>query len=162
MHSFDEQLATAQKDEEWLDDYFSRWFEIEQVDIEWQRRGVDRFFTARSDGRRWSVEYKADHRTVETGNVFIETVSVDTKDILGWAYTSCAQKLVYYSPEMGRIMIAEMCAVKRELVRKWFKSRELPIPNRGRNGNGYNTKGIPIPVHEFERICEKVIDVGQE
>lgn len=139
--------------EEWEDeiDKFVRDFLLEEslpVSRQLQQIGIDRIWE-RWDGTRVSVEYKADIKAAQTGNVFIETISVDTAGKAGWAHTSLAQQLVIYIPGHRRVLIVQMLDMKARLV-DWteqFKTR--PAQN-----NGYQTHGLLIPIDVFARECQ--------
>lgn len=92
---FKEQLEIGEQGEGKLDDYFAKFYDIHVVPMSLQKLGVDRIFIARKDGSRFTVEYKTDFRSIETGNIFLE-FEVNKKP--GWVYTSVAQVLVYYAP----------------------------------------------------------------
>lgn len=147
-HNFDEKLAWGQYMENLLDDYFSTWFSIADVPMALQRLGVDRIFTKRSTGERFSVEYKADQRAHETGNVYIETVSVEKDEViekLGWAYTSIAQRLVYFIPGPNRLYILDMVDI-RDMLSKWGKTCKVATAVNV----GYVGKGLLVPITEIE------------
>lgn len=114
---------------------------------EQQRMGIDRIWVRR-DGRQQSVEYKADIAAARTGNLFIETVSVDAAERPGWAYTSLAQLLVQYVPGLAQVIISRMMTVKGQLP-GWLASYPLqPVPN-----DGYNTIGVLVPLEIFVSEC---------
>lgn len=117
---------------------------------EQQCMGIDRIW-ARRDGRQQSVEYKADIAAARTGNLFVETVSVDAAGRPGWAYTSLAQLLVQYVPGLARVIISRMMTVKERLP-GWLASYPLqPVPNEG-----YNTVGVLVPLEIFVSECASV------
>lgn len=153
MYEFDEQLDKGHGYETRLDKYFSKWYSVHPIEEQAvQRMGIDRRFTGPT-GAVYSVEYKTDERAGETGNVFIETVSVDTENKLGWAYTSCAQILAYYIPALQTIYLAYMTSVK-ESVRQWNDIYPIRrIPNRG-----YHTIGLLVPIPIFEGICFRTLE----
>lgn len=148
VHKFDESLAFGQYMENLLDDYFSTWFLIEEVSMELQYLGIDRIFTKHSTGERFSVEYKADRRAHDTGNVFIETVSVqkgNTIEKLGWALTSTAQRLVYFIPGPNRVYILDMVDI-RDMLSKWGDTCKVATAEN----EGYVGKGLLVPITEIE------------
>ena len=105
-------------------------------------------------GQRFRVEYKTDYKAAETGNAFVETVSVDTAGKAGWAYSSEADYLIYFIPGDGLIYIIALEVLRRELPR-WV--REYPL--RTAQNEGYATHGLLVPLDEFERSAEVVISV---
>ena len=73
-YGFQAQLKVGELGEETLDAFFAeKGYEIKNVTMKEQRRGIDRIFV--KDGKEVKVEYKTDALTARTGNVFIETVS---------------------------------------------------------------------------------------
>lgn len=159
IHTFDKSLKAAKLYESELDKHFVQSFNINPATLEQERLGIDRFFEHRASRVCYSVEYKTDHKTPETGNVFIETMSVDTAGKLGWAYTSLAQVLVYFVPEHEYAMRADMTAVKRMLP-EWQAYREAAAWNRSRSGDYYRTVGKLVPLEEFRRVCVDIHDVA--
>lgn len=148
-YSFSVQLEKGEGAEARLDRFFGRFYCISSVDAQAQRWGIDRIWWRRDMTIRCSVEYKTDWAAERTGNVFIETVSVDSQNKPGWVYTSVAQLLVYYLPQSGVAYIAPMLAV-REATKEWAQThQEMPVPN-----DGYNTKGLLIPLAEFAEKCQ--------
>ncbi len=148
VYDFVEQLELGEDYEKVLDGYYSNWFVIEPVSMNAQKSGIDRVWTNRTDSIRYSVEYKSDSTAATTGNVFIETVSVDVQDKKGWAKTSCAQLLVYYIPPLNTAYTIPMLSIK-SLLSDWIKKYKLQsIKNKG-----YFTKGLLVPVTEFAKYC---------
>jgi hypothetical protein len=139
--------------ESFLDTFFSTWYEIQKVDREQQRQGIDRIFARKDNGAIHRIEYKADTKASQTGNAFVETISVDTANKPGWAHSSQADFLIYYLPVD---MLIYVIAFKdlRKCLPAWqsFKSRK--IPNRG-----YYTVGLLVPLDEFEKIATEVISI---
>jgi len=147
-YDFDKQYQVGEEGEQVLDKFFRTRFYIKNASSTDQHNGTDRFFVSTSTGKRYSVEYKTDALAASTGNVFIETVSVDTSETRGWAYTSCAQVLIYYIPPEALAYMVPMMDIKR-LIRDWedrFTTKCVP-------NNGYNTMGIAVPRTVFEADC---------
>ena len=155
MYSMDEQLAIGEEGEKFLDIYFAMSYNIrESTELE-QREGIDRVFT--KDNIEHTVEYKTDYTAGKTGNAFIEMVSVDTRNIKGWALTSRADWLFYYVPYRHVIYI-----IAFPILRKWlgeWKSKykiSPKVPNER-----YNSEGLLVPLMEMERISESVIKLDR-
>lgn len=159
VHAFDKSFESNKHFEAELDKHFLPAYDIEPATREQERLGIDRFFEHRTTGVCYSVEYKTDHKTHETGNVFIETMSVDTAGRRGWAFTSTAQVLVYFIPGEEYAMRADMTEVKRGLP-EWSGYPEAQAMNRGRSGDYYRTLGLLVPVDVFGRVCEAIHDVS--
>lgn len=153
-YDFRTQLATGAAGEARLDDYFSRWFIIRAATPEEQRQGTDRIFIGRTDGRTYRVEYKTDHAASQTGNAFVETVSVDTSNKPGWAFSSMANFLLYYIPGPETVYVVDFAKLRRRLP-GWQRNYRLrKIPNWG-----YHTHGLLVPLDEFERVADKIISL---
>jgi len=152
-YSFDRQLAQGEQGETFLDGFFLPWFTIRRATREEQRQGIDRWFVdARK--RRQSIEYKTDSAAGRTGNAFVETVSVDTTNKPGWAYSSQAETLIYYIPDDGLIYVIRMAHL-RLVLPAWVRK----YPTRAVPNAGYRTHGLLVPLHEFEDLAVKVFSV---
>jgi hypothetical protein len=144
-YDFNQQLTQGEQGEAVLDAFFSRFYDVAAVSMDWQRLGIDRIFTCKATGRRWSVEYKTDWKTAGTHNVFIETVSVDVAGKPGWVFASCAQLLVYYIPQWNKFYVWNLLDLRGMVNRLAKKYDTKDIAN-----NGYTTQGIPVPLGELE------------
>ncbi len=148
IYSFTEQLRIGKLHERQLDRYFERWFHIVEAGMNEQRRGIDRTFTGRRDGRRLKVEYKADRRAAETGNAFIETRSGSKP---GWALTCEADRLVYFIPQTGEVIVVKPKAIKAK-VNEWRQRFGVKtVPNKG-----WTMDGIPVPLAELRDVSDTV------
>jgi hypothetical protein len=153
-YTFDEQKARGDAGELFLDQWFAREYEVRPATPEEQRRGIDRLFMHLQTGKCLAIEYKTDYRAAQTGNAFVETVSVDTAGKVGWAHSSEAEYLIYYIPGDGLMYVLALEVLRRELPR-WM--REYPL--RSAQNEGYATHGVLVPLAEFERHAEVVINV---
>lgn len=154
VHKFNAKLKQGEAVERELDDYFVTEYEIEHATREEQRRGIDRYFTHRATGERRAVDYKADWRAHQTGNAFIETVSVDTVAKAGWAVASESEVILYYLPQT-RVLYVVFLAQLRRWLPLWM---EL-FPAAKAQNEGYSTHGVLIPISELEDIAESVVEV---
>lgn len=151
VYGFDQQFAQGNKGENVLDTYFSRLYFVLLVPLDMQRLGIDRVFLNRESLMTHTIEYKTDSRAAQSGNVFIETVSIDRDNKPGWAYTSRADFLFYYLPQVGRVYCIEMSTLRRYLG-DWVKHYPLKeIANKG-----YNTRGILVPCRDIVPIARLV------
>lgn len=149
-YSFVEQLDIGEQYEDVLDEYFGQWYEIAEVDINQQRKGIDRIFTGKSGGDSKTIEYKADEKTQDTGNVFIETWSVMEMGKYGWAWTCQADMLIYLAIPDTIYMIQPIKV--RESIPKWEKRYGLKtVKNKH-----YTSAGITVPIGVFELSCDAV------
>lgn len=157
-YDFDTQLRRGQNGEAELDAWFGRTFVIRPATREEQRQGIDRWFTDRRSGERLSVEYKTDWTASRTGNVFVETVSVDTAGKPGWAVSSRAEWLVYFLPDDGLAYVIPFADLRRALPRF-----ERDYPTRRIANRGYHTVGLLVPQDEFERLSgERTVQLPRE
>lgn len=155
-YQFEGQLKRGQDGEAVLDRHYGRWFEIKPATDAEQREGVDRHYTDKESGEHFAIEYKTDWTAGWSNNAFVETVSVDTTGKQGWAYTSKADWLIYYIPPLGLAYMFRM-AVIRAWVDDWkAKYRTQRIPNKG-----YQTHGVIVPLHEFEKHSFEVVTIDE-
>jgi len=150
---FDTQLGKGEDWERQLDRHFQKWFKIAPATMDQQRTGIDRIFTD-ANGRVLTVEYKSDERASSTGNAFVETVSVSTTGKQGWAYTCRADLLLYFLPGDLLIYVWKPEKLRRHLSKWECKYRTVSVPN-----SGYVTKGILVPLAEFEQYAEQAISI---
>jgi hypothetical protein len=144
--TFDGQLGAGKDGEARLDRYFERWYIVLNVPLVAERLfGIDRVFIRRDNGQLRTFEYKTDSHT--TGNVFIETVSVDTNGAPGWAFKTRANAVVYYLTALGVAYAIHPDKIRAALPVWQQRYREISIPNKG-----YHTRGIAVPFAELERI----------
>jgi hypothetical protein len=142
--NFDDQLHVGAWGEDIIDKFFSRWYVVRKVSREMQRQGIDRILVSKRDNSQLKVEYKTDTKAHQTGNVFVETVSVDAAQKRGWVYTSKADVLAYWIP--GRSVIYTIhFSTLREVFPHWeWRHRHVTAAN-----DHYATHGILVPLVEF-------------
>jgi len=163
VYDFKEQLKKGKAIEKTLDTFFSQWYEIWPAEMPQERRGIDRLF--HNGPKWWTVEYKGDFKGAETGNAYIETVSVGRynpeKEFLvekkGWAFTSCADKLVYYPVGTGFLYVLDPLDI-RELVKSnpvgGFRS--VTVKNKG-----YQGRGLLVPLQTIESIAKRTLEIRE-
>lgn len=152
MYQLDEQLAQGEGAEARLDHHFQDRFLIQPATRAQQRGGIDRLFTHRQTGISYTIEYKTDWTAGHTGNAFIETVSVDTEQIPGWAYTSQAEWLVYFVPIRLALYLIAFSDLRAQLPHWLLSCRAAPpIPNQG-----YCTHGILVPLSQLARCASRI------
>lgn len=150
IYDFKTQLAIGAGHALTLDRYFSRFYRIKKVPMTLERLGVDRIWENKLFGTRYTVEYKADERAKQTGNVFIEIVSNDVDNIRGWVYTSVAQILIYFVPPDDAYVIQML--VLRGQVDSWLERyKRVKAKNQT-----YNSEGLLVPLDEFARLSRSV------
>jgi hypothetical protein len=153
MYAFKEQLTKGEQSEAALDGFFAQWYAIQPVALEQQRQGIDRIFTRLTDGQVYKVEYKCDWTAGKTHNAFVETVSVDTTNKPGWAYSSQADYLIYYIPGAVRVYVIALVDL-RACLPAWRNFPIRRIPNQG-----YHTVGLLVPLDEFTYIATKILQL---
>jgi hypothetical protein len=155
-YDFQAQLDIGEAFERRLDEWFGVDFHITPATALEQRAGVDRHYVHKKDMREFHIEYKADLKASQTGNAFVETVSVDVDNKPGWAYTSKSDLLFYYLPQEDLVYIIKFPNLRR-LLPTWKRR----FPTRSvKGGPHYLTWGILVPLAEFERIAHRVVVVG--
>lgn len=154
VYDFGERLAAGEKAERVIDECFARWFDIAPVSMTDQRRGIDRQYMRRDNGCVYAIEYKTDWTAGRTGNAFVETVSVDTQNKPGWVYTTQADYVLYYVPGDELIYVLDV-SIMRCHLRRWANQyRAVTVQNQG-----YCTKGVLVPLREFEEIAKQVVSI---
>ncbi len=158
VYDFKTQLDRGVEAEKLVADYLDRMgFYVEEAkDMALQRKGID-YFVVSPTGVLMSVEIKTDFRAAETGNVFLETVSVEKYGIvdkLGWIYTSAAQVLVYYVTGLEEIYFVDMTAFKMKVAdfKEWY--REVEIKNKT-----YVGRGLVMPLKDFKDYVFKMVKI---
>lgn len=148
-YNFKDQLERGKRAEGFLDHYFARWYHVQSVALDTELRcGYDRLFVGKADGETRRVEYKADWTAAETGNAFIETISIYEQRKPGWIYTSQADVLVYYIPPKGEIHMLAL-PVLRLIFPSWkLRYKEAPAPNEQ-----YKTYGVLVPLAQLTRFA---------
>ena len=147
VYTFEGQVKKGEKGENILDIFYIKRYRILQVSMELQKLGIDRIWIDEKIGFRHFVEYKTDFTAANTNKIFIETISVDKENKLGWAITSCARFLVIYVPTKISY-VAHMEAIHFYL-RDWQNLYEKKVIEN----KSYFTIGICVPINIFERIC---------
>lgn len=151
------QFTNGKAVEAFLDEFFrARGYTIRQT-TEREERVLclgDRYFS-RSGPGFW-VEYKSGIQTFYTGNIFLETISVDSASKPGWVFTSRADFVYYACLLNGKILVF----IPEELrgviggLRQQFKEVKT---SKGQN-QGYNTHGLIIPLeYAEEHLAKEVI-----
>ena len=120
-YKFDKQLSKGKAGEWVMDRYHEPFYHIDKVDPAIEKRdGYDRIYTSRVDGydRPVKVEIKTDYLSQRYGNIIIETVSMDSHDIPGWALTSRCDVLIFYLWHLNEVLYYRMSDVE-EKVPAW-------------------------------------------
>lgn len=153
-----EQLKLSRLRDREIDKHFAdKWRISKELPRGLEKLGIDRIWIHRETGRRWSVEYKHDTIAHRTENGFVETVSVVEANKLGWAYTSCAQMLIYYVVEGEYAFVLRMEDVERrvDLWRIQYPEKDTTTVDKS-TGESYRTRGVLVPLFVLRAISEKV------
>jgi hypothetical protein len=162
-HGFSAKLNEGQLYEEMLDRLFVDDWVIRLANREEEARGIDRWFTHPESGEQYSVQYKSDSRAWETGNAFVELMSVDEKGIQGWAYSCEADLLEYYVPQ--RLRIYELLTASLfgwvESWRERLERGDQRFAIRNAQNLNYKTQGLLVPFCEFERATRRIYQISR-
>lgn len=151
------QFKQGMKVEVWLDTYFSNHgFKIKKTTPEQERKhGLgDRIFSKGNTTQ--FVEYKSGIQTFHTGNVFLETMSVDTSKKPGWLFT-CKASWVIYAALLNRVILFFDPAYLRQnihILKKKYK--EVHTHNQNKD---YKTWGLIVPLDEAKKLATKIINL---
>ncbi|MFA5377849.1 MAG: hypothetical protein WC455_19015 [Dehalococcoidia bacterium] len=113
----------------------------------------DRRFT--KEDNTYLVEYKSGIQTAFTGNIFLETISVDTQNKPGWVYTCKADYIFYAALLNGKILIFVPSDLRAriEALKRSFKV----VKTSHAQNDGYNTHGVIVPLAYAERNLAKSV-----
>jgi hypothetical protein len=149
------QFKSGMAVEDFLDKYFSNQFEIKKTTNHQERVLClgDRIY--KGNDKCFFVEYKSGIQTHYTGNVFLETISVDNPCKPGWIYT-CQADFVLYAPLLdGMILVFKPDDLRKQIAELKTK---FPEKSTGKGQNkGYNTHGIIIPLDYAKKLAAKII-----
>lgn len=150
-YNFSVQHKLGKQGEQIIDRWLQNIYKVTDVsDIpKYQEAGIDRIIE-RTDGTTATVEYKLDIAAKRTGNLFFETVSVDTQGIPGWGWTSQADYWIFLIPEQEIIVVHP--GKLRSLV--WQHQTlliERTVPNKN-----YKTLGVPVPLSDIRKVAYKI------
>ena len=152
------QFKTGKQVEAYLDQFFrARGFLIEPTTPNQERALClgDRRFTKGENS--FFVEYKSGIQTGYTGNIFLETVSVDSVSKPGWVYT-CLADFIYYAALLnGKILVFRPEKLRQEIDDLKLKFREKKT-SKGQN-QGYDTHGLIVPLAYAERHLADLVIV---
>lgn len=154
-----EQFKRGSDVAQWLDLFLERLnFSVTPTSYEEERKlflGDRKIVSPR--GEVYYVEYKSGIQTYYTGNVFLETASVDTENKPGWVYTCQADFILYAALLNGKILVFRPPCLREviEELRAQFPERKT---SHGQN-KGYCTHGILVPLEVAEGLAHRVLNV---
>lgn len=142
VHEFQESLARGLRAEVAQDALHTRWFIITKPSVSEDRRGIDRYFEARTYPLFFTVQYKGCEQIAKTGNFAIEVVSNDVTMTPGWAL-KCNAAVFSYFDTANEIAYWLDVDRLRSLVPVWltqgFKTHRAPNP-------GYKSLCYMVPM----------------
>lgn len=158
VYTFGERLRAGSLGESILDMFFASWFDIESVTMAEERRGIDRLFVGRKLDDPLAVELKTDTQAARTGNVFLETISVDREGKPGWVFTTQADALIYYMHEDGggTGLIFDPADL-RDSVYGWTRRYDVKTATN----RDYHSYGLLVPVKVIATIARGKFDVAE-
>lgn len=158
-HKFKEKLAEGEVGEQLLDAFLRKeGFWVTPATHEEQlKKKIDRHLRHKITGDCFTVDYKLDKQADRTGNAFIETVSIDTAGIAGWAVQSEADR-IYYFLEQSRLLYM----IKTEAIHENLSIWSHLFPTRSATNEGYKTHGILVPLIELAFISLQVVKIPEE
>lgn len=157
VHKWWEKYHQGLQGEAQLDQRLRPYYLVTEATREQQREGVDRMVTDISDWSTFAVEYKTDSRARETGNAYVETVSVMVEGQVikhGWAITSRADVLLYYVDGL-EVYVIRMVDLRRRLSHWARHCRTVAVYNEQ-----YQGQGILVPLPELATISTNIISMS--
>lgn len=161
MNSFEKtsQFISGLSVADFLDDYFTaRGWAITPTTPHEERKLClgDRHF--KRDRQHLLIEYKSGLQTAKTGNVFLETISVDSKNVPGWVYT-CAADYLFYGALLNKkilIFVPDKLRATIETLKTQFRT----VKTGKHQNKGYDTHGVIVPLAYAEQnLAEKTIQL---
>ena len=124
-------------------------FVIERVTtLREQFEGFDLYATSPNTRERKRIEIKTDFAAKRTGNAVVEMVSNDVSGRPGWVHTTTADFVLYLVDGLDVLYWLTPATLRANLPRWERDYRAYAAPNRG-----YHTRGVLIPLHEFETLA---------
>lgn len=156
-----DQFKNGKAVEAWLDGFFrNRGWNITQATKHEERELClgDRHY--RKVGHDLWIEYKSGIQTFYSGNVFLETISVDSQNKPGWVYT-CQADFIFYAALLNeRILIFRPKYLRSEIER--LKTQFPTRCTKNHQNEGYNTHGVVIPLdYAQEHLAEMTINIQE-
>lgn len=149
LKSFAKDLRVGQEYERRMIAYLSQFFDVRSATIDQQHTGID--MVLRRGDEQFTVELKADKRSKETGNAFIETMSQVEMGVPGWAWTCRADRIIYW------VLPDEVIVVKPTDIRERLAAKEdawmKMYPTKLICNRAWHTQGYLVPLDELRKIA---------
>lgn len=151
IHSFQGSYEKGARGEELVREFLvACGFKTKSVNLRSEQKAGKDFF---ADGV--GIEVKTDDKALETGRVYIETVSNDQKNKPGWAVYTKADIMLYIVGNTCHVCSPE--AIRSSIMR-W--ARQYPV--RTCQNKTYASEGILVPLAVFEReVVDYSFDLQQ-
>ena len=146
-----DQWTSGQQIENFLDDFFSKHGYLIERTTPYEERVLclgDRHYRFPPKNTHWTIEYKSGIQTFYTGNVFLETISVDSSNKPGWVYT-CRANLIFYAAILNNEILVFNPTRLRNQIEDLKTTFKVVKTSKGQNA-GYNTHGVIIPLKYVE------------
>lgn len=142
-YSFTTQNSIGKQGEEMLDLWLKSKYRITDVSEApyFQERCIDRILE-KADGSTIFVEYKFDQAARKTGNIFFETISIDSKGVPGWGWKTQADYLLTLVPDQ-EVIVVRPATLRALMWQERHSVQDKYIPNVG-----YQTVGCPIHLNK--------------
>lgn len=153
------QFARGKQVEAFLDEYF-RWqgWQVSPMS-QYEERVLhlgDRHFV--KGDLALKIEYKSGTQTFFTGNLFLETVSVDRTNTPGWVYTCEADYIMYAALLNKQILVFRPQRLRAVIEQLKTQFREAKTSHN--QNDGYNTCGVIVPLGwAVQHLADKVIEL---
>lgn len=161
-YQFHTQLNLGKQIEYQLDEFFSKWYKIEEVSIQVEcETDIDRIFTSPKDGKVSKVSYKADWKAFQTGNVFLEKLVVGLGDYhyhkQGWLNHSQADYILYALCEDDRAV--QVLILDPLKLRDDFNMLDM-FPVRECYNEKIKSVGYIVPIDKILPYTKGVLNVN--
>jgi hypothetical protein len=146
------QFFQGKRVEAWLDEFFRKdGWQVEPTTPHEERVLClgDRKFTKPPQAHPVYIEYKSGLQTAATGNIFLETISVDTAGKPGWVLTCQANTIVYAALYNHVILLLKPRVLRAKLPELRTQFREVPTSHN--QNDGYRTHGLIVPLAFAEK-----------
>lgn len=157
IHDYNQSRERGERHERVLDEHYRLMgAEIVRASTEEQKVGVDRWFTW--EGKRFSVDYKADEKARKTGNAFLELGDLGRYAARqGCVYRTKADWIVYYIVHTGAIYWFRPTDLTTLVDEEWVAAYGVKAaPNKH-----YWTIGVAVPLVAFEAAAHKKDNVNR-
>ena len=158
MYKFDIQSKIGYVGVKDVISYFEKQHYIKEIknledDIEEQRKSGTDIIVIRNDTKHeLTMDVKTDTR-YDTGNFFIETISVVEQNKPGWLYKNTTDYIAYYYLGRNKMYLLPLKDLQKWATKNIAKYKTKMIPNKG-----YYTQGILVP---RVVVCKEISSVKE-